>query len=306
MTLILVLGNRENVVQISDRRLTADGSIVDEESDKAGVLVCLNARMAFGYTGLASYRAFRTGEWLRKALHDAAKPDYQIGKILERLRDNATDVFSNDPSLKRAPPADKRLTVMFTGFVHLDQGAALGCAILSNWQGFNDVVKSKVAEASFSVYYQTIPLSVSAPFIVHAVGDQRALVSSELDQLSEMLLGLVPSHALIDKGYEILRRMAASPLSQGTIGEQLTGIVVPADHSLHAKTDYSSSCVKASVYMPSMVYLTPAIHFAVSDIKIEPVSADTPPLSVPRVRNNAICPCGSQKKYKYCHGRLRR
>lgn len=51
MTLILSLGNLDHIVQISDRRLTINGKLVEDESNKCGVLFCLNARMGFGYTG---------------------------------------------------------------------------------------------------------------------------------------------------------------------------------------------------------------------------------------------------------------
>ena len=64
MTLIVALGNTEQVIQISDRRLTCDGKLIDDESNKCGVLFCLNARMAFGFTGLARWKNFETTKWL--------------------------------------------------------------------------------------------------------------------------------------------------------------------------------------------------------------------------------------------------
>jgi hypothetical protein len=79
MTLIVSLANKDFVVQISDRRLSSNGRLIDDESNKCGVVFCLNARMAFGYTGLARYKNFSTATWLLSVLHDSATPDYTIG-----------------------------------------------------------------------------------------------------------------------------------------------------------------------------------------------------------------------------------
>jgi hypothetical protein len=60
MTLIVSLVNADQVIQISDRRISRPGVIVTEESNKAGVLSCADARFAFGYTGLANVGSFDT------------------------------------------------------------------------------------------------------------------------------------------------------------------------------------------------------------------------------------------------------
>lgn len=60
MTLILGLGNREQFIQISDRRLTSNGLPQDDESNKAGMLICANGRLAFGFTGLGRAGTFET------------------------------------------------------------------------------------------------------------------------------------------------------------------------------------------------------------------------------------------------------
>ena len=120
MTLILTLGNKENVVQISDRRLTSNGRLVDDESNKCGAMFCLNARMAFAYTGLACWGSFSTPKWLLNALHDSGAPDFTIGEILERLKGKATDTFKNNHVLKGVPKEHKRLAVMFSGYINID------------------------------------------------------------------------------------------------------------------------------------------------------------------------------------------
>jgi hypothetical protein len=93
MTLILALGNSEQMIQIADRRLSTNGHIVDEESSKAVVLTCANGRMVFGFTGLATCGDFITRDWLIQALLDCGPPSYDALNILERLKDRASYDF---------------------------------------------------------------------------------------------------------------------------------------------------------------------------------------------------------------------
>ncbi len=74
----------EQVIQISDRRLSADGRLVEDESAKAGVLTCSNARLAFGFTGLARMGHFSTRDWLLDALYDCGPPGYDALGIAPR------------------------------------------------------------------------------------------------------------------------------------------------------------------------------------------------------------------------------
>ena len=136
MTIIIALGNNNQMIQISDRRLSSKGKLVDDESNKAGVLFCDNARMTFGYTGLANFSGFSTMKWLLKALSESAAPDYTIGEILERLKTNATKTFAEHRALKTTSPGLKKLAVMFSGYLILDGEVRLGSATLSNYHNF--------------------------------------------------------------------------------------------------------------------------------------------------------------------------
>jgi len=64
MTLIIAAGNPDQFVQVSDRRLTANGVVQDDESNKAIVLNCANARLSIGFTGLAKVGTFNTRDWI--------------------------------------------------------------------------------------------------------------------------------------------------------------------------------------------------------------------------------------------------
>lgn len=68
MTLILSLANKDFVIQVSDRRLSSNGRIIDEDSNKSTYLVTDDSRMLFGFTGIAQYKSFVTRRWILDTL----------------------------------------------------------------------------------------------------------------------------------------------------------------------------------------------------------------------------------------------
>ncbi len=307
MTLILSLGNNNQMIQISDRRLSYDGKLVDDESNKCGVLFCKNARMAFGYTGLARLQNFNTQTWLLKALHDSAPPDYSMGGILKRLKINATNTFQNHVALKSAEKRFKRLSVMFSGYVNIEGGPPRqGCAILSNYLDAENNSSFSKALEEFSLYRTSAKKDEEWPTLVQRVGNWHAMLAEHVDVLRELVSQKKPAEAIIGKAIKIIREMADNPKSQGTIGKQLTSIAIPYDSALGVESNYYSDYTKPETYMPAIVSLLPDQHWTVSKVSIKPVEEDTPPLSVPKVGKNYPCPCGSEKKYQHCHGKVKK
>lgn len=306
MTLILTLGDKNNVVQVSDRRLSCDGELVDDETNKSGTIMCLNARMAFGFTGLARWKRFSTFDWLLDALHNSAAPDYTIGEILERLKVKATETFQNDPRLKYAPKVHKRLSVMFSGYINVDGYFKPACAVLSNYYNNSNNSAFSEAQENFEIHYSSARKGIENPTLIQRVGNWHAITDSDIDSLREFISQNKPGHAVRDKAFEFFRDVADRNKSGGTIGKQLTGIIIPNDLAKSVDSQYSSNIVKPETYMPSLVMLLPEQHWTVNNITIKPVESDTPPISVPKVGRNVPCPCGSKKKYKYCHGKNRR
>src|SRR6266496_2519895 len=98
------MGNLQQVVLVSDRRLTRNGVNFEDQSNKAFVFVCRDARLAVAYTGLAELGTFLTRQWLPEALMESAAPDFRMGPIIEqRFAERATRDFAN---LKLEKPSD--------------------------------------------------------------------------------------------------------------------------------------------------------------------------------------------------------
>ncbi|MEA2722747.1 MAG: hypothetical protein QOH59_518, partial [Gemmatimonadales bacterium] len=136
MTLVLAAANRDYIVQLSDRRLSANGKPTNEESGKAGIFRCLDTRMVFGYSGLATWKSFKTWPWLLRTLAECGEPDSRVKPTLDRLTIRLTEKFRT-PQLMRAPSKDRRLTVMFTGYLNVEDSPYIAQALLSNFQDFD-------------------------------------------------------------------------------------------------------------------------------------------------------------------------
>jgi|SRR5882724_10067807 len=115
MTLILPMVNLQQAVLVTDRRLTRNGVLVNDESNKAFVFVCRDARLTVAYTGLAELGNFLTRRWLPEALMESAAPDFLMGPTIERFKERATRDFAK---LKVIKPSDKHLSVVFAGYCY--------------------------------------------------------------------------------------------------------------------------------------------------------------------------------------------
>jgi len=178
MTLILTLGNSDQVIQISDRRLSRQGELVDDESNKAGVLVCSNARLAFGFTGIAetASKDFITRDWLLEALNDARSSCTDVLGILRRLRNSASNLFQQHLSLRHLTPKDQILSVMFSGYLDHHFPPRIGCAVVTNDETFTRSEMDSEVVGSFRLLARTWrQASGHEATCVERVGNWRAM-----------------------------------------------------------------------------------------------------------------------------------
>ena len=137
MTLILGLANQQQVILISDRRLSADGKVVDDDRDefnKAATFNLQDARLAVAFTGLARAGTFQTRRWLLAALLDSANPDYQMEPTIKRFCNRATQDFAKIVVPRKL---DKRLTVVLAGYCYNEMPPRCYYWLVSNFEGFD-------------------------------------------------------------------------------------------------------------------------------------------------------------------------
>jgi len=305
MTLVLTAGNSDQFVQISDRRITVNGALQDDESNKAVVLNCANARLAFGFTGLARAVDFETRKWLLSTINECGPPDYSAQAVLERVKEKATQAFQTIPVLRTLPKANKRLTVMFSGYLYHHDPPLGGLAILTNFQNVDSGEISTEAWDQFECYYREERRPHSGELaLLYAIGTIPPIDPKITSELTSLVKTRRPAKAIIGKLVEIFHELAELPESRGVIGKQLTSISLPRDRKLPAESGYHSSIIKSETYLPDQIYIVSnKLHLNVTDISFEPLSKDTtPPMSGPKLRPTQPCWCRSGKKYKYCHG----
>lgn len=306
MTMILSLANRDNVIQLSDRRLTEQGTVITEEHGKSGFLLCANARFAFGLTGIAKIGELMIRRWILDALLESGPPDYLILNVLERFRERATAFFKNHRILQRFSPEQKRLTIMFSGYLHMHQPPMIGCAIVSNFQNPSMNISTISAWDEFTASYTSEKKPRHDTIsMVKRVGAWPAMSEEDVNKLRPMLIARKPAKAIIDKAISVLLQMAEKPEAFGTIGKQITWIRISSDISQGIESGYYSNVPSNAVFMPSAVIVTSKENrFCYDEPSVSAVDpSTTPSMVVPKVHRNAPCPCGSGKKYKLCHGR---
>jgi hypothetical protein len=302
MTLILALGNSDQVIQVSDRRLSWNGQLKDDNSSKAGLLTCPNARLAFGFTGLAKWRSFCTRDWLLDALSDSGPPDYAAAGILARLRIHASDTFRSHPALSTCARKDRRISIMFSGYLHHHDPPLAVFAILTNFQNFKSGQDDAEAWDEFLLTAKNERPLDFEPTFIQRVGSWRAMTREDEAALRDLLAAKKPAQAIVGKAIELVRQMTDRPAANNTIGKQLSVLRIPRDRHQAAESGYYSDVNSYRTYMHDAVVLGPSGDWAFKDIQLRKVRGASP-IVVRKVGRNQPCPCGGGKKYKQCHGR---
>ena len=296
MTLILALANEEYVIQVADRRLSHNGQLIDDESNKSGYLISDDSKMLFGFTGLAEYGTFKTRRWILDTL--SKSKSNHIREIYEEFRENATAYFNSHIPIKKIPRAHKRLSIMFTGFV---EHGLIGNCIITNYQDFNSFTDAHECFDDFRVYAKISNVdTLSETTFVQRIGSWRAMTDSDERDLRVMLSDKKPRKAVENKAVSLVRKMSDRTSAGGTIGKQINCISLEKS-SESPISQYYSTELKSELYLADMIDLRADTHkIQISDIKLEVQGVS---ISIPKVGRNHPCPCGSGLKYKKCHGR---
>ncbi len=305
MTLILSLGNREQFIQVSDRRLSWNGRLKNDESNKAGILLCRDARHAFGFTGLAQYDSFNTRRWLLNALYECCPPDYQINKIMPRLKDRATKDFKRISILRSLGAGTRRLSIMFSGYNYYSDPPLGATGILTNFQDFETGIDATEAWDHFKMNCWTEIRPLDREFTsIQRIGAWGAMTADDESQLRKLLLDRKPFQAISDKAVSLVREMADRSRAKGTIGKQISVVVVQRDQTQHVLATYNSAKLGSKTFVPDeIVGISDTRRRAVADREVWIEGSTGPETSlIPKVHKNAHCPCKSGEKYRNCHG----
>ncbi len=290
MTLLLGAANNSVALIASDRRLSWDGEVVDDEANKATILVTRDARVALVFTGLARWQGFSTERWLLEVLCDAAKQTAEILPMLDYLESRAnTDL----KCLSGLEPERARLGIMVVGFTYGPDGPSPAGWLLSN-------LKSDVDGTDFSRFTLNAG-DPENPVLVRLAGTTAGVPSTSTTQLGTLLASHIPVAGLEGKVAHMIRVASAAPKSGGVVGPQGNVCVIPADTNMEMRSTYYSAAASRVVYGANSIIATSGTGAFMMGGSVMSVGHALPPANVPKVHDHAPCPCGSGLRYEQCH-----
>lgn len=301
MTVILALGNQDQIILVCDRRLTINGKLLDDEATKGGIFICSNGRFAYGFTGLARIGDFDTQNWLINSITNLGQPEFTAKPILDRLTEKATRDFSSYPVLSRACRKGIRITIMFAGYLYHHTPPLGGFAILSNFQDCNTNDDSNKAWDSFKSWFWIAEKTKAEDFtFIRCIGYLSAVNNNDIDALEVLLKHRKPAEEIVRIAVGIVRKMADRPTARGTIGKQLISIILPRDSNIPPTSEYHSKDPKPITYVAPVTVVTKKLQ---ATVELQLTKIDNNFENIPIVGKNQRCPCGSGKRYKNCHGK---
>lgn len=298
MTLNITLINHKYCVIATDRRITASGITKDDEYDKSCVLFTDDARMGITFSGLAEVGGFNTHQWLLKSLPELGAPDYRLGGILNRLCEALSNEFKTNQNIATLNGSERRLSIMMAGFIYGSSMATpFGC-VLSNWQYINGNSASATADDKFHLSLFRAPL----------VGQTKAYPLGISDPVDGQAMQKVVNAAYRLRAStisrwlaKVIKKAADSPEAKGLVGKQIVTLQIPLARDEDVTSDYFTARLKRNIIVTASVWAKSSGTLVVKSIEIGPATPDGPPMAIPQVNKNQMCPCGSGKRYKHCH-----
>lgn len=296
MTLVITLANADQIIQVSDRRLSNNGQLIDDSSNKAGHVLCDDASFLYSFTGLAKCGLHVTSRWLLDALYDLAPKRYGYFDITNALAERATKYFHSSNSLRALPAASRRLTIMLSGYSIND---LIVCSLISNFQDFANFIDHPKAAREFSIHTEVSRRPASEnPTMIQVIGQFGAFTQTDESILRQMLVERVPAEGIRQKAISIVQDVADRPSSHNSVGKKISTARLSHTAPMIAVSGYSSDTTENAMPLLDQIDLRstgPKIVMADANI-----TADSP-VVFPKVHRNAPCPCGSGLKYRDCH-----
>jgi hypothetical protein len=221
--------------------------------------------------------------------------------MVERLKERA------ERDITPLRVQDRRLSITGVGYLYPNGSPRLVFFRLSNFESAeaNPQVADS-ADSKFHLWTWIAKENESSARLRHVSG-WNSIPSTATEPWSEVweLLGMEkPPKAIVSRITKVIRLTADDRKTKGMVGRQCMSIIIPSDPSVVPIGEYHADAVKATAYVPGRIEARGGQFgvFAMTDAQFGTADGKSP-FVVPQVSRNRPCPCGSGKKYKYCHGR---
>jgi len=172
-------------------------------------------------------------------------------------------------------------------------------SLISNFQDFSQLIDHPEAQGQFALHRRrsTDP-AIENPIMVQAIGQSHALTSGDVAELKKMLSDRAPAEAIRRKAVSLVQEISDRPNTNGTVGKRLNTARLPRTDFRFPVVGYASDIVEHVLPLLDQVVIKPNDQ----GIEIANVQMSAPkPVVFPKVHRNALCPCGSGKRYRDCH-----
>jgi hypothetical protein len=249
MTLIITLATADKVVQASDRRLTLpDGSVFDDEANKAICAGCKDAHFCIAYTGLAFVEGKKTDEWLIDYLISIHAFKLDVVSISGALEEKLTATF--DP----LPKQYRRTTFVLSGYRrHISF-----TMIISNYERENLWPPGEAQDAFLThVWWKKKGGNPESGYCISINGTQRAVSRPLLRKIK----GLIRNSFFQNKGSEIvadelvslIREAAETPQFGQYIGRNCMAVAMSLNANDGFVTKYYPEKISPYRYSPHLI-----------------------------------------------------
>jgi hypothetical protein len=281
VALILAGVNSQYAFLASDRMLEAvGGTRLDPEHAKPTVVQCDNARAIVGFVSHAQPGQFDVRSWLREDLAAAAREESTIRSMIDNFVDLAAARFARLP----LSSAEKRLSIVFSAMVTYPEGYVVPWLVrVSNYEEPGEDPRP-VADPEFNILAKIPDDPANPQSMLVSTGVNEGLLTVGIRQLETMVDTLGQVSRVAAKCGELMRSAALAPESEGMVGTRCDAVAVTRDVRAAPEGHSISAGDSRTTFVPD-----------VDDLRSE--------IPIPRVGRNRPCPCGSNLKYKQCHGR---
>jgi hypothetical protein len=314
VTAILVAVGPRFAVMAADAQQSHGGQPYDEAM-KLTIVAFRDGRLVMASTGLASWglpvghtgpagpARFRTVEWVNELLAECAPPDYTMEGTLQRL----TARLSTDFPPPMVRPREQYLVLVCAGqhFQDLGEGRMRSVPVYATVR--NDPITSGPPEPAdtFKLRIDRGSSGLTGSGNVPAI---RAALSAA--DVSEDDLESGHPSKVVHSLTQAIQRAAATPAGTGTVSSRSMTVVLMADPNIDPISRHHADRPGSTIYLPHMVDVRgPGFPMArYLDPRVIGTGATAPAgiLTVPTAPKNAPCPCGTGRRYRYCHGRVER
>ncbi len=279
MTLLIAMARKDVAILLADRRVSRAGKMLADEYNKVCVFFCMDAKVAIAFTGVATFGAFNTADWISETLASAAIEHSSISDVIEALRAKL------GPQMQSLGVEDSRLTLLCVGYVYWDESPQACLYEISN-----------VGQGGVACPHATLRVlspNANTQFSVELAGAIGAVPDPTLRRLEGLLANeqLQPQD-ILRFAVQHLQNASRSSAALNSIGEQCNSAVLYRAVDTVVTSTYHSAHKTNRAYAANVVIAGQAAFTGMQMRGPETLAG-------PVIRPKDASPCANMTCYTY-------